>query len=254
MSLPLLLTQHMHRVFAEDRRGQFHRRTLNGVEEVLKKRYVHVVVVHVPKQRIDCQKRLGNDHYNTHCKSVVGRLGNPYQGPQAQLGKPISGDQQSVLGSLNKPIGEIIAHKEVTHNFFHKLTNTLRDTIHAPSYDFWRLDNKPSRKGARQYLRTSYQSTPSRPSPSGPNATRGRRAGRSTAAATTRGSSSPGQGKSSSACRNSAARPSGRLSSSATAGARPRSRRPSSRCTWRASQPGGSRTSPSSPGGRRCPP
>lgn len=103
-------------------------------------------------------------------------------------------------------------------------------------------------------MRTSYQSTTSRPSPSGPNATRGRRAGRSTAAATTRGSSSPGQGKSSSACRNSAARPSGRLSSSATAGARPRSRRPSSRCTWRASQPGGSRTSPSSPGGRRCPP
>lgn len=43
-------------------------------------------------------------------------------------------------------------------------------------------------------MRTSYQSTTSRPSPSGPNATRGRRAGRSTAAATTRGSSSPGPG------------------------------------------------------------
>lgn len=98
-------------------------------------------------------------------------------------------------------------------------------------------------------MRTSYQSTTSRPSPSGPNATRGRRAGRSTAAATTRGSSSPGPGKSSSACRNSAARPSGRLSSSATAGARPLSRRLSSRCTWRASQPRGSRTSPSSSGG-----
>lgn len=98
-------------------------------------------------------------------------------------------------------------------------------------------------------MRTSYQSTTSRPSPSGPNATRGRRAGRSTAAATTRGSSSPGPGKSSSACRNSAARPSGRLPSSATAGARPLSRRLSSRCTWRASQPRGSRTSPSSSGG-----
>lgn len=81
MSLPLLLAQHMYRVFAEDRRGQFHRRTLNGVEEVLKKRYVHVVVVHVPKQRIDCQKRSCNDHYSTHCKNVIGRLGNPDQGP-----------------------------------------------------------------------------------------------------------------------------------------------------------------------------
>ena len=37
-----------------------------------------------------------------------------------------------------------------------------------------------------------------------------------------------------------AARPSRRPSSSATAGARPRSRRPSSRCTSRASRPGGS--------------
>ena len=103
-------------------------------------------------------------------------------------------------------------------------------------------------------MRTSYQSTTSRPSPSGPNATRGRRAGRSTAAATTRGSSSPGPERSSSTCRSCAARPSRRPSSSATAGARPRSRRPSSRCTWRASRPGGSRTSPSSCGERRCPP
>lgn len=51
--------------------------TLNGVEEVLKKRCVHVVVIHAPKQRIDCQKRLGNDRCETHCKSVVERLGNP---------------------------------------------------------------------------------------------------------------------------------------------------------------------------------
>lgn len=78
---PLLLAQHMYRVFTQDRRGQFHRRTLNGIEEVLKKRCVHVVVVHVPKQRIECQISLGNDHYNTHCKSAVGRLGNPDQGP-----------------------------------------------------------------------------------------------------------------------------------------------------------------------------
>lgn len=71
----------MYRVFAQDCSARLQRRTLNGVEEVLKKRGVHVVVVHVPKQRIDCQKRLGNDRYNTHCKSVVGRLGNPDQGP-----------------------------------------------------------------------------------------------------------------------------------------------------------------------------
>lgn len=93
----------MYRVFAQDCRAQLQHRTLYDVEEVLKKRCVHVVVVHVPKQRIDCQKRLGNDHDNTHCKSIVGRLGKPHQGPQAQLGKPISGDQQSVLGSLNNP-------------------------------------------------------------------------------------------------------------------------------------------------------
>lgn len=74
---PPLLAQHMYRVFAQDCRGQFHRRTLNGVEEVLKKRCVHVIVIHVPKQRIDCQKRLGNDRCETHCKSVVERLGNP---------------------------------------------------------------------------------------------------------------------------------------------------------------------------------
>ena len=55
---PPLLAQHIYRVFTQDRRGQFHRRTLNGVEEVLKKRCVYVVVIHVPKQRIDCQKRL----------------------------------------------------------------------------------------------------------------------------------------------------------------------------------------------------
>lgn len=78
---PLLLAQHIYRVFTQDRRARLQRRTLNGVEEVLKKRGVHVVVVHVPKQRIDCQKRLGNDYCDTHCKSVVGRLGNPDQGP-----------------------------------------------------------------------------------------------------------------------------------------------------------------------------
>ena len=80
-SPPPLFAQHPHRVFAQDCRAQLQRRTLNGVEAVLKKRCVHVVVVRVPKQRIDCQKRLGNDHYNTRCKSVVGRLGNPEQGP-----------------------------------------------------------------------------------------------------------------------------------------------------------------------------
>lgn len=50
----------MYRVFAQDCSARLQRRTLNVVEEVLKKRGVHVVVVHVPKQRIDCQKRLGN--------------------------------------------------------------------------------------------------------------------------------------------------------------------------------------------------
>lgn len=55
--------------------------TLNGVEEVLKKRCVHVVAIHVPKQRINHEERLGNDYCDTHCKGVVGRLGNPDQGP-----------------------------------------------------------------------------------------------------------------------------------------------------------------------------
>lgn len=80
-SLPVLLAQHLHRVFTQDRRGQLQRRTLNGVKEVLKERCVHVVVIHVPKQHINHEERLGNDHCDTHCKSVVGRLGNPDQGP-----------------------------------------------------------------------------------------------------------------------------------------------------------------------------
>lgn len=81
IATPLLLAQHLHRVFTQDCRAQLQRRTLNGVEEVLKKRCVHVVVVHVPKQRINYEERLSNDRYDTHCKSVVGRLGNPDQGP-----------------------------------------------------------------------------------------------------------------------------------------------------------------------------
>lgn len=78
---PPLLTQHMYRVFTQDCCAQLQRRTLNGVEEVLKKRCVHVVVVHVPKQRINREERLGNDRYDSHCKSVIRRLGNPDQGP-----------------------------------------------------------------------------------------------------------------------------------------------------------------------------
>ena len=75
------------------------------------------------------------------------------------------------------------------------------------------------RKGHEPRLRTSYRSTMGRstrcpkrrrPSLSGPSAMRGRRAGRPTAAATTREISSPGPRKSSSACRSSAGRPQGR--------------------------------------------
>lgn len=75
------------------------------------------------------------------------------------------------------------------------------------------------RKGHEPRLRTSYRSTMGRstrcstrrrPSLSGPSAMRGRRAGRPTAAATTRESSSRAPGKSSSACRSSAGRARGR--------------------------------------------
>lgn len=75
------------------------------------------------------------------------------------------------------------------------------------------------RKGHEPRLRTSYRSTMGRstrcpkrrrPSLSGPSAMRERRAGRPTAAATTREISSPGPRKSSSACRSSAGRPQGR--------------------------------------------
>ena len=67
------------------------------------------------------------------------------------------------------------------------------------------------RKGHEPRLRTSHRTTKGhttrypkrrRPSLSGPSAMRGRRAGRPTAAATTRESSSPGPRKSSSACRS----------------------------------------------------
>ena len=81
IATPLLLAQHLHRVFAQDCCAQLQRRSLNGVEEVLKKRCVHVVVVHVPKQCINREERLGNDRYDSHCKSVIRRLGNPDQGP-----------------------------------------------------------------------------------------------------------------------------------------------------------------------------
>lgn len=58
--------------------------------------------------------------------------------------------------------------------------------------------------------RSTHYSTKRRPGLSEPNATRGRRAGRTTAAATTREGSSRASGKSSSACRSSAGRPRGR--------------------------------------------
>lgn len=97
------------------------------------------------------------------------------------------------------------------------------------------VDDEPLRKDIKNLLRIPSRRrstrwlTRGRPSSSGPSATRGRRVGRPTAAATTRGGSSRAPGKSSSAYRSSAARPSGRPSSSTTADARPRSRRPSSR-------------------------
>ena len=48
----------MYLVFTQDRRGQLQRRTLVGVEEVLKKWRIHIVVRHIPKQRIN--DRVGN--------------------------------------------------------------------------------------------------------------------------------------------------------------------------------------------------
>lgn len=75
------------------------------------------------------------------------------------------------------------------------------------------------RKGREPSPQTSHRSTMGRstrcstrrrPSLSGPSAMRGRRAGRPTAAATTRESSSRAPGKSSSACRSSAGQPLGR--------------------------------------------
>lgn len=75
------------------------------------------------------------------------------------------------------------------------------------------------RKGREPSPQTSHRSTMGRstrcstrrrPSLSGPSAMRGRRAGRPTAAATTRENSSRAPGKSSSACRSSAGQPLGR--------------------------------------------
>lgn len=75
------------------------------------------------------------------------------------------------------------------------------------------------RKGREPSPQTSHRSTMGRstrcstrrrPSLSGPSAMRGRRAGRPTAAATTRESSTRAPGKSSSACRSSAGQPLGR--------------------------------------------
>lgn len=38
---------------------------------------------------------------------------------------------------------------EVAHDFFRKLTSAWRNAAHAPSYDFFRLNNKSLTKGAR---------------------------------------------------------------------------------------------------------
>lgn len=112
-----------------------------------------------------------------------------------------------------------MSNQTVTHNFLRKLTTAQRNTARAPSYDFWRLNNKSSTKEARAESANiasiddgSSTRCPKRrrPSLSGPSAMKGRHAGRPTAAATTRKGSSRAPGKSNSACRCSAGRLRGR--------------------------------------------